>query len=88
MRYIAAAALHQKALKILSVIEDAEAKMAHFKHLKDLRSKTTFRNELDLWPCGMPNFAPILHNESITEAAHKRLCKCYDNILSRLIDLQ
>jgi hypothetical protein len=87
MRYVAAAALHQKALQILSVIEDAEEKMAHFAHLKDLRAKTTFRNELDLWPCGMPNFAPILHNECITAAAHERLCKYYQNILSRLIDI-
>jgi hypothetical protein len=34
MKYIAAAALHQKALNVLSVIEDAEEKIAHFKHLK------------------------------------------------------
>ena len=88
MRYIAAAALHAKALNVLVVIEDAEERLAHFAHLKALQAKTTSRNELDLWPCGIPDFAPILHNESITKAAHARLCAYYGRILSRLIDLQ
>jgi hypothetical protein len=88
MRYISAAALLSKAMKVVSTIEDAEERLAHFAHLKALRAKTTPHNELDLWPCGIPDFAPILHNESITKAAHARLCAYYGRILSRLIDLQ
>jgi hypothetical protein len=93
MRYIAAAALHAKALKVLAVIEQAEDKILHEGKCVDSLTllPSNWREELRIWPLGKPSPREqerIKRNFEITKAAHRRLCKYYDNILSRLIDLQ
>jgi hypothetical protein len=92
MRYVAAAALHQKALQILSVIEDAENRIEGTKQEIDLMGLVckNWREELSIWPMGKPSDREIEKTKaqkSAHEAAHKRLCKYYQNILSRLIDI-
>ena len=92
MRYIAAAALHQKALNVLSVIEDAEERMKNSHNYFDRISwgHSNWREELRIWPLGKPSAAEQereRHKLAITKAAHARLCKYYQNILSRLIDI-
>ena len=92
MRYIAAAALHQKALKVLSLIEDAEERI-NKRQKKIDRLQIVPRNwqeELSIWPLGKPNDdekRQMKEKKAATEAAHARLCKYYQNILSRLIDI-
>jgi hypothetical protein len=93
MRYIAAAALHQKALQILSVIEDAEERMKGMKDGIAFFGLVTanWREELSIFPCGKPSAAEqerAKQNLETTKAAHARLCAYYGRILSRLIDLQ
>jgi len=93
MRYIAAAALHQKALKVLSLIEDAEQRIEGKDKEISLFGFTpkNLKEEFDTWFMGKPSTAEqerTKHNLEITKAAHARLCAYYGRILSRLIDLQ
>jgi len=93
MRYIAAAALHQKALNVLSVIEDAEERIAIRNRYVDNFNlvPSDWREELRIWPLGKPSAAARekeMQKLAITKAAHARLCAYYGRILSRLIDLQ
>ena len=84
MRYIAAASLHTKALQVLSLVEYAELKLASLDNKIALIGQTTSRNELSLWPMGMPRLEPIARQRAITHAAHTRLCAYYNNLLIRL----
>jgi hypothetical protein len=93
MRYVAAAALHTKALKVLSIIEDAEkriqGKEKGIDHLKLVPKN--WQQELAIWPFGKPSAAERereVRNLDITKAAHARLCAYYGRILSRLNDLE
>jgi len=93
MRYLAAAALHQKALNILSVIEDAEERMKNANNYFDRLNlvHSNWREELSIWPLGKPSLAEIEREKrkfDITKSAHARLRASYNRILSRLIDLQ
>lgn len=93
MRYIAAVALHAKALKVLSVIEDAEERIKNRERHNDRLNilPKNWQEELSIWPLGKPSHIEqerIKRNLDITKAAHRRLCRYYDNLLSRLIDLQ
>lgn len=93
MRYIAAAALHAKALKVLAVIEEAEGRIEEIdKYLE--RCEIPIKNlkhEFELWFLGKPSLAEqerYKRHKATHEAAHRRLCAYYSKILSRLIDLQ
>lgn len=93
MKYIAAAALHQKALQILSVIEYAEERIEDKEKEIALCGFTpkNLKEEFDTWFMGKPSdreIEKIKAQKAAHEAAHHRLCKYYDNLLKRLIDLQ
>ena len=92
MRYIAAAALHQKALNVLSVIEDAEERIANDGKFVDSFGilPKNWQEELSIFPFGKPTLAAqerAKQKLDITKAAHVRLCAYYGRILSRLIDI-
>jgi len=93
MKTLASAMLLQKAMKVVSVIEDAQSRIEGTKkeiQLFGLVSKN-WREELSIFPLGKPSAAEqerTKHNLEITKAAHARLCAYYGRILSRLIDLQ
>lgn len=93
MRYIAAAALHAKALKVLSLIEEAEHRIEGKEKEIALFGFTpkNLREEFDTWFMGKPSAAEQERErkkKAATEAAHRRLCAYHSKILSKLIDLQ
>lgn len=76
--------MHNKAYSVLTLALQMRNRIEEDQNTLDRIRKTTFRNELSLWPLGLPENAEqkTLHSLDIRNRALKRIMRRYHSLVS------
>jgi hypothetical protein len=69
--------LNEKMIDVLSLINRSQGRLKDAEFYLKRSRMTCARNELSLWPCGMPHPSKLEHDEAIARAVNIRLKKYY-----------
>lgn len=68
--------LHEQSINLLRLIEESDKRVDYYNHLFKTKENTTIRNEMELWPTGMPDYRwwdKATHRREISLRANARL---------------
>jgi len=75
---------HERCIRLLELINQAERKRNYYTELVLRHQMTTFKNELKLWPCGQPSKWIAEEGLAKSQAVLNRLESYYINTMQKI----